>query len=688
MPQDSREKKARVVGLYGIKGCGKSFLLNKLQTLFDNGTYLFVEGSEALASVVPGGLDAFNNSYDADDRQRARERAIVSIRDRCEKEGKVAIVAGHFSLWNSKENGPAPIYTESDLQVYTHILYLDTPEDITKQQALNDGEIKTRQDLPSEDLRRWKEFEIMELRRLCHEREILFTLIEFDSPAGHVATIRNAILRTELENTLDAQRTLDNILSVPRYSVVKKMLVLDADRTITPQDTGVMFWDRVNPSPGLGKTPLHKVFGGWGYAYAAFQQAASLYEEVACREDLDQICREVAKNVKLYPQMETLLRLAANSRGVSAIIVTCGLGQVWEEVLERYGWKDKIAVMGMGRISNGLVMTPRVKEEVVWRLKHGYNMQVVGFGDSPTDLPMLKRADSAIIVVGDALMRSKTMDKKLREYIYHESFKAKQAVMAPGFCHRLTLEELPQVDLASHEYLHSIFGCLTTFTLEVTEMTDSPATKFLAGPTRDKQIHGPTLFKQHEKVGEHLAIDALTHVLGLEKYSIAHVQGATTEGFRLANEEGVLVYGIMRGGLPLALGIWNCFKKVMLGMPKTSRDVKPEHLQGKRCVVLVDFVVNEGKTVVEFIERIHYLSPSIDIIIVSGVTQAGFVSWGMNSIMLPSSERRCEDVASETTCPLNTRVIKLVTLRVSENKYKGQGGTDTGNRLYNTTHLD
>ena len=32
--------------------------------------------------------------------------------------------------------------------------------------------------------------------------------------------------------------------------------------------------------------------------------------------------------------------------------------------------------------------------------------------------------------------------------------------------------------------------------------------------------------------------------------------------------------------------------------------------------------------------------------------------------------------------------VVLVTLRVSKNKYTGTGGTDTGHRLFNSTHLD
>ncbi|KAI5300451.1 hypothetical protein KEM56_002451 [Ascosphaera pollenicola] len=681
-PQPLHDKMTKVIGLYGIKGCGKSFLLDKLKNLLDHGKYMFVEGSEELASVVPGGLDAFNDDKDPESRTAARERAIKSIAERCKQDDKIAIVAGHFSLWDSRENKPNPMYTESDLEIYSHILYLDTPEDVTKQRALND-ETRPRQDLPSEDLKKWKDFEVIQLRKLCFQWDIHFSLLCSDSPAGHIARIIDGLMQSEQDNLISAQRRLDDIMSTPRYSGVKKMLVFDADRTITPEDTGYSFWYNVSSAPGLTPMPLRKIFGRWKYAFTAFQQAALLYEEVASRQDLDQLCLKVAKAVKLYPQMETLLRLAANSRSVSAVIVTCGLRRIWENVLERYGWKGKIAVIGMDETSNGFVVTPQVKEEIVSRLIDGYDMHVHGFGDSPTDLGMLKRANSAIIIVGDESTRSKTMDGELKPLIDSQGLTAMQAIVSPGASPRLTPQELPQVDLTSYEFLSSIFGCLTAFTLDVFEDTSSSAAKYLATATRDSEVHGPELFDHHKKNGAYLATRYLTDVLELEEYPIPHVQGKTTQGFRLANEKETLVLSIMRGGLPLALGVWNTFPETMLDFPKNGRDLQ----EATKQVILVDYVVNEGKTMIEFIKRIHCFDASIEIVIVAGVSQADFIARDMESILLPSGRQSCEHVAPCSVCPLTTRVIKVVTLRVSENKYKGKGGTDTGNRLFNTTHL-
>ena len=51
------DQKAVVVGLYGVPGSGKSFLLNQLKKELGTTYFAFYEGSEVIATVVPGGLD-------------------------------------------------------------------------------------------------------------------------------------------------------------------------------------------------------------------------------------------------------------------------------------------------------------------------------------------------------------------------------------------------------------------------------------------------------------------------------------------------------------------------------------------------------------------------------------------------------------------------------------------------------
>ena len=48
-----------IIGLYGVPGSGKTYLINKLKNELDEKSFAFYEGSEVVGEVTPGGLDAF-----------------------------------------------------------------------------------------------------------------------------------------------------------------------------------------------------------------------------------------------------------------------------------------------------------------------------------------------------------------------------------------------------------------------------------------------------------------------------------------------------------------------------------------------------------------------------------------------------------------------------------------------------
>lgn len=86
-------------------------------------------------------------------------------------------------------------------------------------------------------------------------------------------------------------------------------------------------------------------------------------------------------------------------------------------------------------------------------------------------------------------------------------------------------------------------------------------------------------------------------------------------------------------------------------------------------MVLVDSVVNNGKTLVEFVKHIREQCPQMRIVFVAGVVQDKAFSI-IRKELGPNEE------------------LSIVALRISRNKFTGKGTTDTGNRLFNTTHLD
>ncbi|KAH6667240.1 hypothetical protein B0J14DRAFT_620121 [Halenospora varia] len=117
---------------------------------------------------------------------------------------------------------------------------------------------------------------------------------------------------------------------------------------------------------------------------------------------------------------------------------------------------------------------------------------------------------------------------------------------------------------------------------------------------------------------------------------------------------------MMRGGEPMALGVNEAFPLAMFVHARCPNDIMPHHIQVQRTVVLVESVVYSGKTVVQFVQHIRDLHATIRVVVVAGVVQAQAVSEGSLATQV---------LAHHTRTEFSFRT------------------TDTGNRLFNTTHL-
>ncbi|KAI6593508.1 hypothetical protein MCOR06_003749 [Pyricularia oryzae] len=129
----------------------------------------YYKGSEVINSVVDGGLAAFKKLPHGD-KQRHRASAVGQIgRDTCHN-GKSALVTGHFILPNDGiDGGLQELYTEADLETFTHIVYLKVPaEDIRKRCAANMQ--RKRALFPAEEMSKWHYAEVEKLFHLCLNR--------------------------------------------------------------------------------------------------------------------------------------------------------------------------------------------------------------------------------------------------------------------------------------------------------------------------------------------------------------------------------------------------------------------------------------------------------------------------------------------------------------------------------------
>ncbi|KAI8287232.1 Uracil phosphoribosyltransferase [Colletotrichum sp. SAR11_240] len=589
-----------IVGLYGVPACGKSFLLRQLKAYLGEQHHAFYEGSEVIDDIVLGGLHAFKRMH-PDEQYYWRERAITFISRQCRETNRVGVVTGHYSFCDEGES-PKRIFTDADSLCYTHIFYLGVPAKDVARQCLEDSS-RSRSSMSVEHIEEWMCYETSMLEDLCLGHGILFGKVSSTPSLLDKVSIRLIDIRrhSEEENLARVISIVDQMVnSKTSRGKLDSMLVFDADKTLCAADTGNLFWNLDLP-------------------------------ESACAE------------CGIDTPLEELTKKKSN---VGVVVVICGIRRVWEKILAREGLSG-VTIIGGGRIADGYVVTPGVKAAVVSRLQDHHNLYVYAFGDSPMDLPMLKATDEAIVVVGDERLRSKSMDEALLKVIAEDGFRAKQMLMPRTSGMRLSSSLLPVLQLDSQQLVAKFTK--TSRYLRVFHAAKKVSASLLMTPTRDAYVAGPSLCAAHHKVGRYLPIEFLADTFGAEEYPIAHVQGHMTAGHRLLGEESTAIIVLMRGSDPMALGVSVVFARAMLLHAKQPEDIHGKALAGKKTVIMVDLVVNSGKTIKGFVRHLQALDATIRIVGVAEVVQ--------------------KEALANTMKPLGkTADLSLVALRLSENK--------------------
>ena len=520
----------------------------------------------------------------------------------------------------------------NDLEVFTHILYLDIPAEVVAQRRMNDKE-RSRPSTSASHLYKWQQEEKTQLRDLCRRHSVLFSLV---SPNPNLLNKVSILLNdfryhTENYNLSQAESKLDDAI-VASQGQLETLLFLDADRTLAAENTGALFWKRVSGLRPLEyeASTLNTLFSGpLGHSYTGFRQAALLYEETANDQEFDALCQDVILKVTMHPEFVSLLRLVAEQKHVDAVVATCRLRRVWNKVLERERPSEKVKVIGGGRIADGFVVSAAIKGAFVSRLRETHHIYVWAFEDSSLNLDMLRMTNQAIIVVGEEQIRSKAMDVALTSAIDYHDFWVRQIVLSIKISPRLNFTKLVMIKFTEFEFVESFLrGRFTHGGLQIFCFTDTNDAMLFVTPMRDAAVAGSDLREAHRCVGRYLAIQFLTGVVGLEQTPIRHVLGHQTLGYQLFHEHQTTIVALMRDGEPMALGVNEAFPLAIFVHASDADDVKPHHLQGQVTVILVVSVVNTGKTIIEFVQRVRKLHATVHIVVVAGVVQAQCVSGG------------------------------------------------------------
>lgn len=719
-----------IIGIYGIDGSGKTHTVQRLKVnaeITDN--FLFFEDSKVINDLVLGGLDAFKTLPKAN-RDMWRERAVTHVRNTCIVEGKHGIIAGHALIWEEGEKGGEVTITEADLATYTHVIYIDTPpEEIIQFREKDDREaIQKRTPTSLQHLNEWQKAEKTILRAMCVKSGILFASVSPPDLANKVTEMVLDVLKPlEQINLWGLEKLVDLYAAELRVKRGDRMLVIDGDNLVK-HDTGHVIWRKV-PDPldykfGDRHSLSHKFNsasqfldegnempspfqGPLGFTFKSLLQLSHLYAELEEQHGVaavNDLCDAIAsrEEYRVNPEIcDWLKQVCGDDRNgydrehIAIFVITASYAPLWKRIIKEADIDPRyVRVMGSAlplpawdqekklkpRIKQHLLaVTAEAKAAMVNRLQTAHQCHVVAFGDNISDLPMLLKADQAVIVVTGETIRSTSMPEALKKATNNGELFARQLLLGTRIA-LLNPETLPPFDLDVNQFLKekdAVIGrqyrtkpqAPRTF-LACTRNTSS--WNLLMSPTRDARVAGQDLRADHQRIGWYLATEIISEIIGLETNTIPHVQGHAISGYRLRSEQDTLIMALMRGGGPMAFGVNEAFPLARFMHAKEPVEVDKKHLAGCRTVILVDSVINEGGSMVKFIKHIRGIEGMKDlrIVMVAGVIQE-------------------KAIVSETLAELlkGDVNLSLVGLRVSDNKFTGTKTVDTGNRLFNTTHL-
>ena len=174
------------------------------------------------------------------------------------------------------------------------------------------------------------------------------------------------------------------------------------------------------------------------------------------------------------------------------------------------------------------------------------------------------------------------------------------------------------------------------------DYSDEVMMRLLVNKTRQAELTGPSLAEAHREVGKRLAGSVARHY-PLEDVLIKHVTGSST-GVKLQAE-----------------GIWTSLPGSALVHYSEGSNLH-ESPTGGRPVVIVDSVINTGRSIRDVLKAVVNLQPS-------NLSVAALVAYR------PTLEILVGEFPS----------VDFHIARISDRSYVGQGSTDTGARLFGTT---
>lgn len=372
--------KALRIGIYSISGVGKSTLIQSLNERYSD-IVSCIDGSSVIDAVVPEGLSFFKK-LSIDEKYDVREKAVGFLQEQFQRDSKHMVIAGHYSFLTN--DGYDIAWTKADSDFYDVIIFLDAEASVVYERCQLDNNRQRNYSL--DQIKAWRDFEYSRLKELCKLENRPFYVV-------------NATLPIEEQLKYLIQYTSESVVRSFAFDIAmrsKKIVVCDCDGTLSHDD--VLNYS-MNENLTLQKVTSIFQQNEQGYSFHSFW-LVSLYLDQLPGNALDDMVDNARNHLIMDSVMDEQLTKHV-SEGYLLVAISCGYPDAWTHMLESITQQSSV-LGGASFLRYGCLITDQEKKLFLLSLKE-QGCTVIAYGNSSSDIPMLKEADQAYFVYAGVL---------------------------------------------------------------------------------------------------------------------------------------------------------------------------------------------------------------------------------------------------------------------------------------------
>ena len=363
------------IGVYGLPCAGKDTFNYKFIRQFN--FFIAIKGSSNLDVIA---MEKYSKYFkDLDDGKQAKIRRHFA---RCTlKSTDNLIIDGHFCF--PKEDGYLTVLTDNDVKLYDIFIYLKVDPKTLHSRIAESEKNKLYQKLSIEDIKKWQNKEIEDLRDIAFNNHKEFLVLGQEYSESYKFLDLYLYYHTYFNAMEIAKRYIEEIKKLNCKN--RKIAILDCDRTVSVEDTTISYFDLNRGN----KSKLKDIFDGDIYTVYQFYKQQDLYKKfkiIPAHTDYEY-------NDLVLKQIDKLKKY-----NYTVVGLTSGIYEIWKNINEQNNFFTALLGNDLNGEEIGIV-SDFVKGYICELLKkQGY--KVTAIGDSMCDIYMLEESKGFIFAPG------------------------------------------------------------------------------------------------------------------------------------------------------------------------------------------------------------------------------------------------------------------------------------------------